>query len=110
MAPRRRRGSDAGAASTDATGAAGQGGEDLVTGQLAVQGLRGHGYILHMNAVPDVFSPAKLGPITLRNRIVKAATFEAASPDALVTDDLINYHRRPAAGHPAAQGLRLGHA
>ncbi len=51
-----------------------------------------------MNTQPDVFSPAKLGPLTLRNRIIKAATFEAASPDALVTDDLINYHRRPAAG------------
>src|ERR1700758_3457461 len=47
---------------------------------------------------PDVFSPAKLGPITLRNRIIKAATFEAATPDALVTDDLISYHRKPAAG------------
>jgi 2,4-dienoyl-CoA reductase-like NADH-dependent reductase (Old Yellow Enzyme family) len=45
-----------------------------------------------------VFSPAKLGPITLRNRIIKAATFEAATPDALVTDDLIKYHRLPAAG------------
>lgn len=51
-----------------------------------------------MNTSPDVFSPAKLGPVTLRNRIIKAATFEASTPDALVTDDLINYHRRPAAG------------
>jgi len=51
-----------------------------------------------VNTQPDVFSPAKLGPLTLRNRIIKAATFEAATPDALVTDDLINYHRRPAAG------------
>ena len=51
-----------------------------------------------MNTSPDVFSPAKLGPLTLRNRIIKAATFEAATPHALVTDDLINYHRRPAAG------------
>ncbi|OPC84825.1 NADH:flavin oxidoreductase [Embleya scabrispora] len=48
--------------------------------------------------MPDVFAPAKLGPLTLRNRIVKAATFEGATPDALVTDDLIEYHRRPAAG------------
>jgi 2,4-dienoyl-CoA reductase-like NADH-dependent reductase (Old Yellow Enzyme family) len=46
----------------------------------------------------DVFSAAKLGPVTLRNRIIKAATFEAATPDALVTDDLIRYHRLPAAG------------
>ncbi|WP_299560854.1 NADH:flavin oxidoreductase [uncultured Mycolicibacterium sp.] len=47
---------------------------------------------------PDVFSPAKLGPVTLRNRIIKAATFEARTPDALVTDELIHYHRLPAAG------------
>ncbi|MCB0926689.1 MAG: NADH:flavin oxidoreductase [Mycolicibacterium insubricum] len=51
-----------------------------------------------MNTSPNVFSPAQLGPITLRNRIIKAATFEAATPEALVTDDLIHYHRRPAAG------------
>lgn len=46
---------------------------------------------------PDVFNPAKLGPLTLRNRVIKAATFEARTPDALVTDDLIEYHRLPAA-------------
>jgi len=51
-----------------------------------------------MNSAPDVFSPAKLGPITLRNRTIKAATFEGRTPDALVTDDLIAYHRAPAAG------------
>ncbi|HSA50790.1 MAG TPA: NADH:flavin oxidoreductase [Yinghuangia sp.] len=48
--------------------------------------------------VPDVFAPAKLGPLTLRNRIIKAATFEGATPDALVTDALIDYHVKPAAG------------
>lgn len=48
--------------------------------------------------VPDVLAPARLGPLTLRNRVVKAATFEGATPDALVTDQLIEYHRRPAAG------------
>jgi 2,4-dienoyl-CoA reductase-like NADH-dependent reductase (Old Yellow Enzyme family) len=51
-----------------------------------------------MVAAPDVFAPANLGPLTLRNRIIKAATFEAATPNALVTDDLIEYHRRPASG------------
>ena len=51
-----------------------------------------------MNTQPDVFTPAKLGPVTLRNRIIEAATFEASTPNALVTDDLINYHRLPAAG------------
>ncbi|XVQ14317.1 NADH:flavin oxidoreductase [Spirillospora sp. CA-255316] len=47
---------------------------------------------------PDVLAPARLGPVRLRNRVIKAATFEGATPDALVTDELIEYHRRPAAG------------
>ena len=51
-----------------------------------------------MDGALDVFSPAKLGPITLRNRIIKAATFEGRTPDALVTDDLIEFHRTIAAG------------
>ena len=51
-----------------------------------------------MNGVPDVFSPAKLGPVTLRNRTIKAATFEARTPGALVSDDLIAFHRATAAG------------
>ena len=49
-------------------------------------------------AQPDVFTAAKLGPVTLRNRTIKAATFEASTPNGLVTDDLITYHRLPAAG------------
>jgi 2,4-dienoyl-CoA reductase-like NADH-dependent reductase (Old Yellow Enzyme family) len=44
------------------------------------------------------FETARLGPITLRNRIVKAATFEGRSPRRVVTDDLIDFHRRVAAG------------
>ena len=51
-----------------------------------------------MTVPHDVFTPATLGPLTLRNRIIKAATFEASTPDALVTEDLITYHRLPAAG------------
>jgi 2,4-dienoyl-CoA reductase-like NADH-dependent reductase (Old Yellow Enzyme family) len=47
---------------------------------------------------PVAFEPARLGPVTLRNRIIKAATFEGRSPKRVVTDDLVEFHRRFAAG------------
>ena len=51
-----------------------------------------------MNQVPDVFAATSLGPVRLRNRIVKAATFEGVTPDALVTDALVEYHLKVARG------------
>jgi 4,4'-dithiodibutanoate disulfide reductase len=45
-----------------------------------------------------VFSPTQLGPLTLRNRVVKAATFEGMTPDGMPSDRLIEFHRRFAAG------------
>jgi len=48
--------------------------------------------------IPDVLAPAKLGPVTLRNRIIKSATYEGLSRDNKVTDALIDFHVRHAAG------------
>ncbi len=50
------------------------------------------------DVLPDVFAPARLGPVALRNRVVKAATFEAKTPDRVVTPALIDYHRAVAEG------------
>src|SRR4051794_6596892 len=47
---------------------------------------------------PDPFAPAMLGPVELRNRFIKAATFEGMAEDNLVTDRLIDFHRAMAAG------------
>ena len=46
----------------------------------------------------DPFGPAQLGPIALRNRIVKAATFEGLTPKNVPTDRLTDYHLAVARG------------
>jgi 2,4-dienoyl-CoA reductase-like NADH-dependent reductase (Old Yellow Enzyme family) len=48
-----------------------------------------------------VFEQAALGPATLRNRIIKAATFEGVMPQGLVTDALVEFHRRVGMGGAA---------
>lgn len=45
-----------------------------------------------------VLAPAKLGPITLRNRVLKAATYEGLSHNSLVTTDLVDFHTQYARG------------
>jgi 2,4-dienoyl-CoA reductase-like NADH-dependent reductase (Old Yellow Enzyme family) len=50
------------------------------------------------NTPPDPFAPGTLGPLTLKNRFVKAATFEGVSPGGLVSRELIDYHLRPVRG------------
>ncbi len=45
-----------------------------------------------MSTPPDVLAPAELGPVTLRNRVIKAATYEGLSYHARVTEDLVGFH------------------
>lgn len=45
-----------------------------------------------------LFDPVDLGPVRLRNRLVKAATFENAAPGGRVSERLIAFHREVAAG------------
>ena len=52
-----------------------------------------------------MFEPVGLGPRRLRNRLVKAATFEGRTPAALVSDDLVDFHRAIAAGGVAMTTL-----
>lgn len=47
---------------------------------------------------PDPFAPVQLGPVRLRNRIIKAATFEGMTGDQTVSDQLIEFHRSVARG------------
>jgi 2,4-dienoyl-CoA reductase-like NADH-dependent reductase (Old Yellow Enzyme family) len=46
----------------------------------------------------DPFAPATLGPLTLRNRVIKAATFEGLTRKHVVNDRLVDFHRAVAAG------------
>ncbi len=59
-------------------------------------------------AVPGVQiwnTPVQLGPLRLRNRVIKAATFEGRCERNAVSDDLIDFHREVAAGGVAMTTL-----
>ena len=45
-----------------------------------------------------MLTPGRIGPLTLRNRIIKAATYEGLSHRSRVTTDLVDFHRAYAAG------------
>ncbi len=47
------------------------------------------------------FTPMALGPLTLKNRFIKAATFEGRMPRGEVTDDLVDFHVEVARGGAA---------
>jgi 2,4-dienoyl-CoA reductase-like NADH-dependent reductase (Old Yellow Enzyme family) len=49
-------------------------------------------------AATDPFAPSRLGPVELRNHVIKAATFEGMSRKNVVSDSLVEFHRRMAAG------------
>ncbi len=46
----------------------------------------------------DPFSPGRLGPLTLRNRFIKSATYEGMSPGGRPSPALVQFHRRLAEG------------
>ncbi len=54
--------------------------------------------MLRRTPAPDPLAPARLGPVLLRNRTVKAATFEGRTPQGQVTDELIDFHAEVARG------------
>ena len=47
------------------------------------------------------FSPAKLGKLELKNRIIKAATYEGKTPDGVPGELLLDFHRAVVAGGTA---------
>lgn len=53
-----------------------------------------------MNRIEDsiLFTPYKLGPVTLRNRVIRSAAFESMGKDFGPTEDLKNYHVSVARG------------
>ncbi len=66
-----------------------------------------------------LFTPARLGHLTLRNRSIRSAAFEGMSQDHTVTDDLLRYHQAVSRGGVAMttvayaavsrSGLSFGH-
>ena len=53
------------------------------------------------NQAPSAFAPAALGPLQLRNRVIKAATFEGVMPRGAVSQELIDFHVGVARGGAA---------
>lgn len=51
-----------------------------------------------MNKESMLFTPASIGPLTLRNRTIRAAAFESMCPGNAPSEMLYNYHTSVAAG------------
>ncbi|MEE3327615.1 MAG: NADH:flavin oxidoreductase [Myxococcota bacterium] len=54
--------------------------------------------MVELSRTHQAFEEARLGPLTLRNRVIKAATFEGMTDGNIVHPELIEFHRRMAAG------------
>lgn len=48
--------------------------------------------------MPDLFSPCQIGPLRLKNRVIRAAAFEGMCPDNRPSPALLAYHQRVAEG------------
>ena len=51
-----------------------------------------------MNKESVLFTPATIGPLTLRNRTIRAAAFESMCPGNAPSEMLYNYHTSVAVG------------
>ena len=60
-----------------------------------------------MDPFKKCFSPVNLNGLTLRNRLIKAATFEGKSPNGYPTDELIRFHERM--GHGGVAMTTVGY-
>jgi 2,4-dienoyl-CoA reductase-like NADH-dependent reductase (Old Yellow Enzyme family) len=49
-------------------------------------------------ALSSVFSPGSIGHLTLRNRVIKTATYEGMAPRGVPSEALVEHHRALAAG------------
>jgi 2,4-dienoyl-CoA reductase (NADPH2) len=49
----------------------------------------------------DAFNPLRIGPLTLRNRVIKSATNEGMTPNGVPSRALVQFHERIAAGGAA---------
>ena len=46
----------------------------------------------------QIFTPCQIGPVTLRNRVIRSAAFENMAYGNRPSDDLFNYHTAVAKG------------
>ena len=57
------------------------------------------------DALNRCFSPAKINGLTLRNRLLKAATFEGKTPNGVPSDALVRFHERMGQGGVAMTNI-----